>query len=179
MALYELDGVQVTLPEDGRYWVAPDAAVIGKVRLGSEASVWFHATLRGDNELIDVGARTNIQDGCVLHTDIGYPLTLGEGCTVGHMAMLHGCTIGSGALIGMGATILNGAVIGENCVIGAHALVGEGKEIPPRSLVVGTPGRVVRELSDDDVAHFARLAGGYVNNWQRFSKGLKPQMESN
>lgn len=177
MALYELDGVRVSLPKDGRYWVAPNASVIGKVKLGSEASVWFQATLRGDNELIDVGARTNIQDGCVLHTDMGFPLTLGDGCTVGHMAMLHGCRVGKGSLIGMGATILNGAVIGESCVIGAHALIGEGKEIPPRSLVVGTPGRVVRELSDADVVHFARLADHYVENWQRFSGGLKPQPE--
>lgn len=177
MALYELDGVKVALPDDGRYWVAPNASVIGKVRLAEDASVWFHATLRGDNELIDIGARTNIQDGCILHTDMGYPLTLGEGCTVGHMAMLHGCTIGPGCLIGMGATILNGAVIGENSVIGAHALVGEGKEIPPRSLVVGTPGRVVRELGDEEIGRYTRLAQNYVDNAARFANGLKPQSE--
>jgi len=177
VALYELDGVQVSLPDDGHYWVAPDAAVIGKVRLGSHSSVWFQATLRGDNELIDIGARSNVQDGCVLHTDIGFPLTLGAGCTVGHMAMLHGCTIEEGSLIGMGATILNGAVIGAGSVIGAHALIPEGKTIPPRSLVVGTPGRVVRELSDEEVAHFASLAGHYIENWQRFSGGLKLQAE--
>ncbi len=177
MALYELDGIRVTLPDDGRYWVAPDASVIGKVRLASDTSVWFQATLRGDNELIDVGAGSNIQDGCVLHTDIGFPLTVGENCTVGHMAMLHGCTIGKGCLIGMGATIMNGAVIGDNCVIGAHTLVGEGKDIPPRSLVVGTPGRVVRELNDDDITHFERLAGHYVDHARRYTDGLKLQSE--
>ncbi|MGI9406917.1 MAG: gamma carbonic anhydrase family protein [Hyphomicrobiaceae bacterium] len=176
MALYELDGVGVTVPEDGRYWVAPDASVIGKVRLQRDSSVWFQATLRGDNELIDVGERTNIQDGCVLHTDMGFPLTLGAGCTVGHMAMLHGCTIGEGSLIGMGATVLNGVVIGANCVIGAQALIPEGKTIPDRSLVVGAPGRVVRELSDEDVAHFARLADHYVENSRRFQNGLRPQV---
>lgn len=178
MALYELDGHAVSLPEDDRYWVAPNAVVIGKVRLRRDASVWFNAVLRGDNELIDVGDRTNIQDGCVLHTDMGFPLMLGADCTVGHMAMLHGCTIGEGVLIGIGATVLNGAVIGAHSVIGAHALVPEGKEIPPRSLVVGTPGKVVRELSDDDVTHYSRLAGHYVDNWQRFSSGLTMQTET-
>jgi len=177
MALYELDGVRVTLPDDGQYWVAPDATVIGKVRLHRDASVWFQATLRGDNDTIEVGERTNIQDGCVLHTDVGYPLTLGPGCTVGHMAMLHGCSVGAGSLIGMGATVLNGAVIGAGCVIGAHALIPEGREIAPRSLVIGTPGKVVRELGDDEVAHFARLADHYVANWKRFSEKLLPQAE--
>ncbi|MEO0620513.1 MAG: gamma carbonic anhydrase family protein, partial [Pseudomonadota bacterium] len=150
MALYELDGVRVEVPQSGRYWVAPSASVIGRVRLGEDASVWFQATLRGDNELIDIGARSNVQDGSVLHTDKGFPLALGSGCTVGHSAILHGCTVGDRALIGMGATVLNGATIGDGAVIGAHALIPEGKDVPPGALVVGTPGKVIRILSADE-----------------------------
>jgi carbonic anhydrase/acetyltransferase-like protein (isoleucine patch superfamily) len=174
MALYELDGSSVETPADGRYWVAPNAMVLGKIAIETDASVWFGAVLRGDNELIRIGARSNVQDGCVLHTDPGYPLTIGEDCTVGHMVMLHGCTIGRGSLIGIGSIILNGARIGEECLVGANTLIAEGKEIPPRSMVLGSPGKVVRQLSDDEVARFGGAAGRYVKNWQRFKAGLKP-----
>jgi carbonic anhydrase/acetyltransferase-like protein (isoleucine patch superfamily) len=175
MPLYELDGVCVTTPEDGRFWVAPTAVLIGKVILEQDASVWFGSVLRGDNEPIRVGARSNIQEGCVLHTDPGFPLTIAEGCTIGHMVMLHGCTIGRGSLIGIGSVVLNGARIGEECLIGANTLIPEGKEIPPRSMVLGSPGKVVRQLTDEDAARFGAAAGRYVNNWKRFAKGLKPQ----
>ena len=146
MTIYVLDGLSPELPEEGRYWVAPDAAVIGRVRLGRNASVWFGAVLRGDNELIVVGENSNVQDHCVLHTDMGAPLTIGANCTIGHRAILHGCTVGDNSLIGMGATILNHAVIGRNCLIGANTLVTEGKQIPDGSLVLGSPGKVVRRL---------------------------------
>ena len=163
MALYELDGMAPELPSDFSF-VAENATVIGKVRIGSDVGIWFNAVLRGDNEMIDVGARTNIQENAVLHTDMGFPLTIGEGCTIGHKAMLHGCTIGENSLVGMGATILNGAVIGKNCLIGAGALVTEGKEIPDNSLVMGAPAKVVRTL-DEDAANRLRLsAGHYVEN---------------
>jgi carbonic anhydrase/acetyltransferase-like protein (isoleucine patch superfamily) len=175
MALYELDGTRVSTPVDGRYWVAPTAVLIGKVILEEDASVWFGSVLRGDNEPIKVGARSNIQEGCVLHTDPGFPLTIAEGCTIGHMVMLHGCTIGRGSLIGIGSIILNGARIGEECLIGANTLIPEGKEIPPRSMVLGSPGKIVRQLSDEDAARFGAAAGRYVKNWQRFAQGLKPQ----
>lgn len=175
MALFELDGVAVETPGEGAYWVAPNAFAIGRVKLEQDASVWFGAVLRGDNELITLGPRSNVQDGCVLHTDPGFPLTIGADCTIGHMAMLHGCTIGARSLIGIGAVILNGAKIGEECVIGAKALIAEGKEIPPRSLVMGAPGKIIRQLTDEDVAKFTRGAGRYVANWKRFSAGMKPQ----
>lgn len=172
MTLYALDGVNVSTPGEGRYWVAPNAALMGRVVIEADASIWFGAVLRGDNETITVGARSNVQDGCVLHTDPGFPLTIGPDCTIGHMVMLHGCTIGAGSLIGIGAVILNGARIGENCVIGAKALITEGKVIPPRSMVMGAPGKIVRELSDDEIKRFGGAAGRYVTNWQRFSNGL-------
>jgi carbonic anhydrase/acetyltransferase-like protein (isoleucine patch superfamily) len=175
MALYELDGVAVETPADGRYWVAESAVVLGKVAIEEDASVWFGAVLRGDNELIRIGARSNVQDGCVLHTDPGFPLTIGADCTIGHMVMLHGCSIGRGSLIGIGSIILNGAKIGEQCLIGANTLVPEGKEFPARSMVLGSPGKVVRELTDEDVARFGRAADRYVANWKRFRLGLKPQ----
>ena len=175
MTLYSLDGINVETPGDGQFWVAPNAVLLGRVRLETDASVWFGAVLRGDNELITVGQRSNVQDGCVLHTDPGFPLTIGPDCTIGHMVMLHGCTIGARSLIGIGSVILNGAKIGEECVIGANALIPEGKEIPPRSLVMGSPGKIVRELSDDDVKRFTGAAGRYVTNWKRFAAGLKPQ----
>ena len=142
--IYELDGVTPILADDA--WVAPNANVIGNVTLAEGSSVWFGSTLRGDNEPIVVGARSNVQENCVLHTDMGFPLTVGADVTVGHKAMLHGCTIGDGSLIGMGATVLNGAVIGAGCLIGAGALITEGKVIPDGSLVMGAPGKVVREL---------------------------------
>lgn len=173
MALYALDGVSPQVPDGNEFWVADSAQVMGRVRLGLRASVWFQAVIRGDHDVIDIGEETNIQDGCILHTDKGIGLTIGPRCTVGHRAMLHGCTVGEGSLIGIGATILNNAVIGRNCLIGAHALIPEGKAIPDRSLVMGAPGRVVRELDDEAVARLYRSAEGYVRNWQRFAASLK------
>lgn len=175
MTLYSLDGTNVETPADGQFWVAPNAVLLGRVRLETDASVWFGAVLRGDNEWITVGPRSNVQDGCVLHTDPGFPLTIGPDCTIGHMVMLHGCTIGACSLIGIGSVILNGATIGEECVIGANALIPEGKEIPPRSLVMGSPGKIVRELSDEDVKRFTGAAGRYVTNWKRYAAGLELQ----
>ena len=173
MPLYQLDDVQVKTPGSGRYWVAPNAVLLGKVELCDEASVWFGAVLRGDNELIRVGARSNVQDGCVLHTDPSFPLDIGPDCTIGHMVMLHGCTIGRGCLIGIGSIILNGAQIGDECLIGANTLIAEGKVIPPRSMVIGSPGKIVRELNDEDVKRFGAGAGRYVANWKRYVNGLK------
>ena len=172
MTLYTLGQEAVRLPDGGRFWVAPSAALIGKVALESDASVWFGAVLRGDNELITVGARSNVQDGCVLHTDPGFPLDIGPDCTIGHMVMLHGCTIGAGSLVGIGSIILNGARIGEGCLIGANTLVTEGKVIPPRSMVLGSPGKVVRELSIEESEKLKASAGRYVANWQRYASGL-------
>lgn len=172
MPTYTLDGAAVELPDEGDYFIAPGAYLIGKVVLEPMATIWFGAVLRGDNEPIRIGARSNIQDGCVLHTDMGFPLAVGEGCTVGHQAMLHGCTVERNCLIGIGSTVLNGARIGENSIIGAHALIPEGKEIPPNSLVVGTPGRVVRTLSDDDAAKIAEISTHYTDKIERYNKGL-------
>jgi len=171
--VYSLDGHVPELPDAEHLWIAPDAHVMGKVRLGADVGVWFGAVLRGDNELIDVGARSNIQEGAMLHTDIGYPLTLGEDVTVGHHAILHGCTIGEGSLVGMGATILNGACIGKGCLVGANALVTEGKVFPDNSLIVGSPAKVMRELDAEAVARLRKSASGYVANAQRFRAGLK------
>ena len=173
MAIYTLDGVAPQLPQDGFYWIAASAVVVGRVRLEKNASVWFGAVLRGDNELILVGEGSNVQDACVLHTDRGAPLTIGKNCTIGHRAMLHGCTIGDNSLVGIGATILNHAVIGRNCLIGAHALITEGKTIPDNCLVTGAPGRVVRQLDDEAIAQLVKSAEGYVRNWQRFARGLQ------
>jgi len=174
MTLYALDGHAPHTPDDGDFWIAPDANVIGNVTLATAASIWFGATLRGDNEFISVGAGTNIQENCVLHTDIGFPLTIGAGCTVGHKAMLHGCEIGDNSLIGMGATILNGAKIGRNCLIGAGALVTEGKEIPDGSLVMGAPGKVVRELDEEAINALKLSAEHYQDAMRRFRAGLDP-----
>lgn len=175
MSLYELDGVRVETPAERKFWVAPTAVLIGKVIMEEDASVWFGSVLRGDNEPIRVGARSNVQEGCVLHTDPGYPLSIGEDCTIGHMVMLHGCTIGRGSLVGIGSIILNGTTIGEECLIGANTLIPEGKQIPPRSMVLGSPGRIIRQLTDEDVARFGAGAGRYVSNWKRFAAGMKPQ----
>lgn len=175
MAIYTIDGVEVELPPEGQYWVAPNATLIGQIKLCAHASVWFGAVVRGDNDLIHIGARTNIQDGCVLHTDKGYPMEIGEGCTVGHMAMLHGCTIGPNTLIGIGSTVLNGVRIGSNCIIGAHALIPEGKEIPDNSLVMGTPGKIVRTVNDETAAHLKELAQHYVDNCARYNVGFAAQ----
>ncbi len=173
MMLYELDGVRPDVPDNGDFWVAPGAHVIGNVVLGAGVSIWFGCTLRGDNEPIVLGTGTNIQENCVLHTDMGYPLTIGAECTIGHKAILHGCTIGDGSLIGMGATVLNGAVIGKGCLIGAGALVTEGKEIPDGSLVMGAPGRVVRQLDAAVRARLVQSAAGYRANMARFRAGLR------
>ena len=168
--IYALDGQSPEIHPDA--WIAPGAHVMGRVRIGAGASVWFGAVLRGDNEWIEVGADTNIQENSVLHTDWGHPLTIGARCTVGHKAMLHGCAIGDGSLIGMGATVLNGAVIGAGCLIGACALVTEGKVIPDGSLVMGAPGRVVRQLDDTARARLLVSAENYAANARRFRAGL-------
>jgi len=172
MALYSLDGLAPKLPENDDYWVADCASVIGNVVLKSAASVWFGAVLRGDNDTITVGENSNVQDLAVCHTDIGYPLTIGDDVTIGHQAALHGCTIGNGTLIGMGATVLNGAKIGKNCVVGAHCLIPEGKEIPDNSLVVGMPGRVIKTLGPDQAKMLKKSADIYVANHRRFKQGL-------
>jgi carbonic anhydrase/acetyltransferase-like protein (isoleucine patch superfamily) len=172
--IYSLDGFSPEFPEGDDYWVAPDANLIGKVVLRGGASVWFGATLRGDNEPIILGEGSNIQENSVLHTDPGCPLTIGRYCTIGHKAMLHGCTIGDNTLIGMGATILNRAVIGRNCLIGAGALVTEGKEIPDGSLVMGAPGKVVRTLDEAAIKGLRESAERYIANMRRFRDGMKP-----
>jgi carbonic anhydrase/acetyltransferase-like protein (isoleucine patch superfamily) len=171
MTLYALGDRRPTV--DPSAWVAPDANLIGEVILHARASVWFSATLRGDNEPIVVGEGTNVQENCVFHTDMGFPLTIGRDCTIGHKAMLHGCIIGDETLIGMGATILNGARIGRNCLIGAGALVTEGKEIPDGALVMGAPGKVVRMLDDAAIARLRASALHYQENAARFAAGLK------
>ena len=171
MTIYTL--AERTPQIDPTAWVAPDANLIGRVIVGAGASVWFGATLRGDNEPITVGEGSNVQENCVIHTDMGYPCTIGRDCTIGHKAMLHGCTVKDGSLIGMGATILNGAVIGESCIIGAGALVAEGKEIPDGSLVMGAPGKVVRELDAEAVAGLRLSALHYQENAARFRRDLK------
>jgi len=173
MPLHALDGEWPVTPAADRFWVAPDARVIGKVTLGDEVGIWFGAVLRGDNERITVGDRSNIQEHCVLHTDMGFPLTIGAGCTIGHRAILHGCTIGENSLVGMGATVMNGARIGANCVIGAGTLVPEGKEIPDGSLVVGVPARVIRALDETTFAKLRAGADHYVANWRRYATGLE------
>jgi len=172
MSLYSLDGKSPTLPASGRCWIAPNAVALGSVILEEDTSVWFSAVLRGDNEPIVVGARSNVQDGCVLHTDPGFPLTIGPDCTIGHMVMLHGCSIGRNSLIGIGSIILNGAKIGDECLIGANTLIAEGKNIPPRSMVLGSPGKIVRQLTDEDVARIKGSAERYVANWRRYAKSF-------
>ncbi|MDZ4396025.1 gamma carbonic anhydrase family protein [Cypionkella sp.] len=169
--IYALDGIAPQI--DPSAWVADTAVLIGKVTLEADANIWFGANLRGDNEEIRVGRGSNIQENSVLHTDMGYPLTIGANCTIGHKAMLHGCTIGEGSLIGMGATILNGAKIGKGCLIGAGALITEGKEIPDGSLVMGAPGKVVRQLDAEAQARLLKSAEGYQANARRFAKGLE------
>ena len=172
MTLYTLDGHAPQTPEDGDFWVAPDANVIGNVVLESATSVWFGVTLRGDNEVIHIGAGSNVQENTIMHTDKGYPLSIAAGCTIGHKAMLHGCTIGENSLIGMGATVLNGAKIGRNCLIGAGALITEGKEIPDGSLVMGAPGKVIRTLDEAAINGLKASALHYQDNMRRFRAGL-------
>lgn len=171
MALYALDGLAPRLADE-TVWIADGAHVIGNVFLGRDVSIWFGCTLRGDNEPITIGERTNIQENAVLHTDPGFPMTIGAGCTIGHKAMLHGCTIGDGALIGMSATVLNGAVIGRNCLVGAGALVTEGKTFPNNSLVLGSPAKVVRTLTEEEIADMRQTSNHYVENARRFAAGL-------
>jgi carbonic anhydrase/acetyltransferase-like protein (isoleucine patch superfamily) len=170
---YALGNVSPTLHPEG-CWIAPSASVIGNVKLERHASVWFAAVLRGDNDPIIIGEDSNIQDGCIMHTDPGFAMIVGRGCTVGHQAILHGCIIGDNSLIGMGATVLTGARIGKNCLIGANALVTEGKEIPDGSMVLGAPGKIIRQLSEDEIRRNAKAAAHYVANWQRFEKELRP-----
>ncbi|WP_222909206.1 gamma carbonic anhydrase family protein [Pseudomonas sp. DNDY-54] len=156
-------------------WVAPNATLVGKIRLDAGANVWFGAILRGDNELIHIGENSNVQDGSVMHTDMGYPLTLGTGVTVGHNAMLHGCSVGDFSLVGINAVVLNGAKIGKYCIIGANTLIAEGKEIPDGSLVVGSPGKVVRELTEQQKKMLEASAAHYVHNAQRYARDLVEQ----
>lgn len=173
MAIHALDGISPELPGAGNFWIAPSADLIGRIRLLKDASVWFGAVLRGDNEWIEVGEGSNVQDNCVLHTDMGAPLMIGRNCTIGHKAILHGCTIGDNTLIGMGAIVLNHAKVGRNCLIGAGAVITERKEIPDNSLVVGAPGRVIREIDAEGAAKILRSAENYVSNWRRFAATLK------
>ena len=171
MAIYELDGTAPAISESA--WVAESSQIIGDVELGDDSNVWFGVVIRGDNELIRVGRRTNIQDACVLHSDPGFPLTLGEDVTVGHKAMLHGCTIGDGCLIGIGAIVLNGAKIGKNCLVGAGSLVTEGKEFPAGSMIFGSPAKAVRQLSAEQLDGLRLMAHHYVDNARRFRIGLR------
>ncbi len=158
---------------DPSVWIAPNATVIGDVRLAAHVSIWWNAVLRGDNDPITIGANSNIQDGSILHTDEGIPMNLGRDITVGHLVMLHGCTVGDGTLVGIKSVILNGAVIGKNCLIGANTLISEGKVIPDRSLVMGSPGKVVRELTDEQLARIAHGTAHYVDNAARYRQFLE------
>ena len=171
MAVFELGGVRPEL--DPESWVADSATVIGRVILNKGASVWFGATLRGDNDPITIGENSNIQDGAVLHTDLGVPLTIGRHVTVGHMVMMHGCEVGDNSLIGIGSIILNNAKIGKNCLIGANTLITEGKVIPDGSMVMGAPGKVIREVSEQQLQGMLAGSHHYVENWKRYAKGLK------
>ena len=170
MAIYALGDVSPRI--DASAWVAENAQVIGNVELAQGVSIWFGTVLRGDNEPLRIGSGTNIQDGCVLHSDHGKPLDIGANVTVGHMVMLHGCTVGDGSLIGIGSVLLNHAVIGKGCIVGANTLIPEGKIFPDHSLIVGSPGKVVRQLSDEEVAGLRHSAEHYVENWQRYRKEL-------
>lgn len=172
MAVYALDGKRPLLPSQDRVFIAPDAHVIGDIELHDDVGIWFGAVLRGDNERITIGARSNIQEGSMLHTDMGFPLVVGADCTIGHHAILHGCMIGDGSLIGMGATILNGAKIGRHCLVGANALVTEGKEFPDYSLIVGSPAKFVRTLDSEAAERLKQSAASYVVNARRFAAGL-------
>jgi len=173
MPIYELDGQGPEFPADGQYWVAETAVLIGRVRLKSHASVWFGAVLRGDNEWIEIGERSQIQDNATLHTDPGFPMVIGSNCVIGHKVMLHGCMIGNNTLIGMGATMLNGSKVGNNSLVGAGSLITERKTFPDNSMIVGAPARVIRPV---DEAMSKMIAGGaeiYVKRWQQYAKRLK------
>jgi carbonic anhydrase/acetyltransferase-like protein (isoleucine patch superfamily) len=173
MPIYELDGQAPEFPDEDRYWIADSAVLIGRVRMKSDTSVWFGAVLRGDNEWIELGERSQIQDNATLHTDPGFPMTIGSNCVIGHNVILHGCTIGDNSLIGMGAIVLNGARIGNNCLVGAGAVVTEGKTFADNSLIVGSPARVIRTIDDRLTAMIARGAEVYVQRSQQYAKGLK------
>ena len=173
MAIYELDGQAPELPSDGNYFIADTATVIGKVRLHSSASVWFGAVLRGDNEWIEIGEGSNVQDNSTCHTDPGFPLTIGRNCTVGHNVILHGCTLEDDTLVGMGSIVMNGARIGRGSVVGAGSVITEGKEFPELSLIIGAPARVIRTLSPEQATAMGRAAKSYAINGPRFKKGLK------
>src|SRR5512132_4044969 len=174
MAIYKLDGQAPEFPPVGQYYIDESAGVIGRVRLKAEASVWFGAVVRGDNEWIELGERSQIQDNATLHTDPGFPLTIGRDCVIGHNVILHGCTVGDNSLIGMGAILLNGAKIGNNSLVGAGSVVTEGKSFPDNSLIVGAPARAIRTLDEKAVAMIRAGADIYVERSKRYAKGLKP-----
>ncbi|MBZ9897672.1 gamma carbonic anhydrase family protein [Mesorhizobium sp. BR1-1-6] len=173
MPLYAIDGTELNFADAGSNWIAPDATLIGDISIGRNAGFWFGVVIRGDNEPVVIGADTNVQEHTVMHTDPGFPLTIGEGCTIGHRAMLHGCTIGDNSLIGMGAIVLNGARIGKNSLVGAGALVTEGKEFPDNSLIVGSPAKAIRVLDEAAIARLRASAAHYVANGRRFKAGLE------
>ena len=173
MPIYELDGQGPEFPADGQYWVAETAVLIGRVRMKRHSSIWFGAVLRGDNEWIEVGERSQIQDNATLHTDPGFPMVIGANCVIGHKVMLHGCIVGENSLIGMGAILLNGSKIGKNSLVGAGALVTEGKSFPDNSLVVGAPARAIRTLESSEIEEMGSGAKFYAANGLRFGKGLK------
>jgi len=177
MSIYSLNDVAPELPEARSFWVAASATVAGQVRLGRDVGVWFGAAIRGDDAAIVIGERTNVQDNAVLHADPGLPLTIGADCTIGHGAIVHGCTVGDGTLIGMGATILNGARIGANCIVGANALITEGKVFPDNSLIMGAPAKAVRELDAEAIAGLKRAADVYVAKWRRYAEHARPIAE--
>jgi carbonic anhydrase/acetyltransferase-like protein (isoleucine patch superfamily) len=167
--VHTLEGISPELPPDGRYWIAPNATVIGKVTLGEGVGIWFGVVIRGDQERITIGPDTNIQEHSVLHTDTGFPCTIGSGVTIGHRATVHGCTVGSNVLIGMGSIIINGASIGDDSIVGAAALVTEGKSFPPGSLILGSPAKVVRPLTGEEIRRNRLSAAHYVANWKRYA----------
>jgi carbonic anhydrase/acetyltransferase-like protein (isoleucine patch superfamily) len=173
MPIYAFEDFTPTLPAKDQFWVAPGAHVVGRVKIGVDVSIWFGVVIRADNDVIEIGDGSNIQEGSVLHADPGFPLTIGAGCTIGHQAMLHGCTLGPGTLVGMGATVLNGAKIGANCLIGANALVTEGKEFPDNSLILGSPAKEARPLGPEALANMRRAQLSYVARWRRFKAGLR------
>jgi carbonic anhydrase/acetyltransferase-like protein (isoleucine patch superfamily) len=173
MAIFALDGTTPDLPGEGHYWIAESASVIGRVRLKTDASVWFGSVLRGDNEWIELGERSQIQDNCTVHTDLGFPITIGEDCVIGHNVVLHGCVIGSRSLVGMGAIMLNGAKIGRNCLVGAGALITEGKEFPDGSMIVGSPARVLRSVDAKATEMILQGAEEYVQRWRLYAGRLK------
>lgn len=173
MTIYSLGEFTPDLPESGAFWIAPGAVVVGRVKVGRDVGIWFGAVMRAEDEWIILGEGTNVQDGCLLHVDSGFPLEVGRNCTIGHHAILHGCTIGENTLIGMGSTILNGARVGRNCLIGANCLITENKVIPDNSLVMGAPGKVIRQLDETAIRGLNRSAEEYQTRWRSYSKGLK------